>query len=104
MPKDEFDFDDPMELQGVGLFTSEETTEAMAECFIEEFLRMGFDHHRILDLFKNPFYIGMNMVLQNRGEEFVRNFIQETFEKWGRQVAWSPVEKQDASSNLGRSK
>ena len=73
MPKDEFDFDDPMELQGVGLFTSEETTEAMAECFIEEFLRMGFDHHRILDLFKNPFYIGMNMVLQNRGEEFVKN-------------------------------
>jgi hypothetical protein len=104
MPKDEFDFDDPLELQGVGLFTSEDTTEVMAECFIEEFLRMGFDHHQILNLFKNPYYIGMNMVLQNRGEEFVRNFIQDTFEKWGNKISWAPVENHESPSNPRRTK
>ncbi len=104
MPKDEFDFDDPMELQGVGLFTHEDTTDVMAECFVEEFLRMGFDHHRILTLFKNPHYIGMNMVLQNRGEKFVYQLIEETFAKWGRQVSWNVIdqktsETQSATSN-----
>lgn len=86
MPKDEFDFDDPMELSGVALATPEDTTDAMCECFIEEFLRMGYSHKQILALFRNPHYLGMNMVWQNRGEEFVRNFIAETFAKWGRPI------------------
>ena len=86
MPKDEFDFDDPMELSGVALTTQEDTTDAMCECFIEEFLRMGYSHKQILALFRNPHYLGMNMVWQNRGEEFVRHFIAATFAKWGRPI------------------
>jgi hypothetical protein len=88
MPKDEFDFDDPMELTGVALFTDEDTTDAMCECFVEEFMMMGYDHTRIFALFRHPHYIGMNMVLQNRGEQFVRNRIAEIFAVWGRQVTW----------------
>ena len=88
MPKDEFDFDDPMELSGVGLMTTEDTTEAMAECFIEEFMRLGYNHKQVLALFRNPHYLGMNMVLQNRGEEFVREKITEIFSRWGRTVSW----------------
>ena len=88
MPKDEFDFDDPMELSGVGLMTTEDTTEPMAECFIEEFMRLGHNHKQILALFRNPHYLGMNMVLQNRGEEFVRDKITEIFSRWGRNVSW----------------
>src|SRR5262245_40321878 len=44
MPKDEIDPDDPMELFGVGILTDEDTTQAMTECFIEEFLRLGYNH------------------------------------------------------------
>ena len=88
MPKDEFDFDDPMELTGVALFTDEDTTDAMCECFVEEFMMMGYDHTRIFALFRHPHYIGMNMVLQNRGEQFVRDRIAEIFAVWGRAVTW----------------
>ena len=87
MPKDEFDFEDPMELSGVALATEEDTTDAMCECFVEEFMRMGYNDRQILALFRNPHYIGMNMVLQNRGELFVRDFIAGTFARWGRPIA-----------------
>lgn len=87
MPKDEFDFNDPMELNGVGLASEEDTTEAMTECFIEEFMRLGYNAKQIYALFRNPHYIGMNMVVQNRGEQFVRERIAEVFLRWGRPVA-----------------
>jgi hypothetical protein len=86
MPKDEFDFDDPLELNGVALVTEEDTTDTMCECFIEEFMRMGYNHKQVLGLFCNPNYLGMNMVLEKRGEEFVRNRVTEVFARWGRPV------------------
>ncbi len=88
MPKNEFDFEDPMELNAMGLLTSEDTTEPMTECFIEEFMRLGYNHKQIWALFRNPHYTGLNMVLQNRGEAFVSDAIQEVFARWGRPVAW----------------
>ena len=87
MPKDEFDFDDPMELNGVGIGSEEDTTEAMTECFIEEFMRLGYNAKQIYALFRNPHYVGLNMVVQNRGEQFVRDRIAEIFARWGRPVA-----------------
>jgi len=89
MPKDEFDFDDPMELNGVGLASEEDTTEPMTECFIEEFMRLGHNAKQILALFRNPHYIGMNLVVQNRGEQFVRDRITDIFARWGRPVVAS---------------
>lgn len=88
MPKDEFDFDDPLELNGVALLTDEDTSVAMCECFIEEFLRMGWNHKQILALFQNPHYTGMNMVLENKGEQFVRDQISDVFARWGKLVEW----------------
>lgn len=90
MPKDEVDPEDPMELNGVALWTEEDTQEAMAECFIVEFMRLGYDHNRIFALFGNPFYIGMHMVLENRGEAYVRRKIESLFAQWGRTVSWAP--------------
>lgn len=98
MPKDEFDFDDPMELNGIGIVCGEDTTEAMTECFVEEFLRLGHNHKQILAMFRNPHYIGMNMALQNRGEQFVRDKISEVFARWGKQVAWPANCREDGSS------
>ena len=88
MPKDEFDFDDPMELNGIGFLCEEETMDEMADCFIEEFMRLGHNHKQILALFRNPYYLGMNMVWQNRGEIFVRERIAEVFARWGKSVDW----------------
>src|SRR5262245_66500382 len=93
MPKDEFDLDDPLELNGVALFTEADTTDAMCECFIQEFLRMGYNHKQILALFRNPQYLGMNMVLEKRGEPFVRDQISQIFARWGRPVRWPSLEK-----------
>ncbi len=84
MPKDEFEFEDPFELNGVAFVTESDTTDDMCECFIEEFMRMGYNPGQILALFRNPHYLGMNMVLQKRGEEFIRRRIKEIFGRWGR--------------------
>jgi len=89
MPKDEFDFDDPLELNGVQIVSAEDTTDAMTECFVEEFIRLGHNDRQILALFRNPHYLGMHMVLQNRGEPFVREVIAEVFARRGRTITWS---------------
>ncbi|HEY5911467.1 MAG TPA: hypothetical protein VJA21_12775 [Verrucomicrobiae bacterium] len=86
MPKDEFDVEDPLELNGITLLTEEDTTDEMAECFIEEFMRLGYGPQEILALFRNPYYLGMNMVLEKRGEPFVRDRIARVFAQWGRPV------------------
>ena len=88
MPKDEFDFDDPLELNGVALYTDEDTSRDMAECFVEEFLMMGYNHKQMLALFRNPHYLGMNMVLQNKGEVFVKEVISDVFARWGKKIEW----------------
>jgi hypothetical protein len=89
MPKDEFDFDDPFELNGMAMMTHEDTTNDMAACFIEEFMRMGYNHKQVLALFRNPHYVGPNMAWEKRGEPFVRELIAEIFARWGRPAVWS---------------
>lgn len=98
MPKDEFDFEDPLELNGVALVTDEDTTDAMCECFIEEFMRMGYSANQVLALFRNPHYLGMNLVLEKRGEQFIRDSISEVFARWGRPVNTSCVATQEGGS------
>lgn len=88
MPKDEFDLDDPLELNGVGIACEEDTTGAMTDCFIEEFMRLGHTPRQILAMFRNPHYLGMNMALQHRGEQFIRDAIATVFAQWGRAVDW----------------
>ncbi len=90
MPKDDFDFADPLELNGVAFLTEEDTTDAMCECFIEEFMRMGYGPKHVLALFHNPQYLGMNMVLEKRGEQFVRDTITAVFARWAR-PAFPPI-------------
>jgi len=98
MPKDETDPDDPMELRGIELVTEEDTSTVMAECFIEEFMRLGNGAGQILALFRNPHYTGVNRVLQNRGERFVREKIVEVFSWWKQSADFS--ESPTAPSSL----
>ena len=92
MPKDEFDFEDPFELSGMAFLTHEDTTNDMAECFTEEFMRMGYGHLQILALFRNPHYLGPNMAFEKRGEPFIRDLIAEVFARWGKGVTWPAPE------------
>jgi len=101
MPKDEFDFEDPFELNGMAFLTHEDTTDSMAECFIEEFTRMGYGHKQILALFKDPHYLGPNMALEKRGEPFIRELITEILARWGRIALWGDAsEKPDTQRSL----
>ena len=88
MPKDEFDFEDPFELNGMAFLTHEDTTNDMAETFIEEFMRMGYGHKQILGLFRNPHYLGPNLAFEKRGEPFIHDLITEVFARWGKVVTW----------------
>ena len=88
MPKDEFDFEDPFELNGMAFMTHEDTTNDMAETFIEEFMRMGYNHQQLLALFRNPHYIGPNMAFEKLGEPFIRDLIADVFARWGKVVTW----------------
>ena len=96
MPKDEFDFEDPLELNGIALLTEEDTTDAMCECFVEEFMRMGHNASQVLALFRNPHYLGMNMVLEKRGEPFVRDCITDVYARWGRPANMPALNSQNA--------
>ena len=98
MPKDEFDFEGPLELNGVAFVTEEDTTDAMCECFIEEFMRMGYNAKQVLALFRNPHYLGMNLVLEKRREQFVRDSIADIFARWGRIADFPALESQTAST------
>lgn len=91
MPKDEFDFEDPFELNGMAILTHEDTTDDMAECFIEEFMRMGHKPAQLLAMFRNPHYLGPNMAYEKRGEPFIRELIGSVFAKWGRSLDWSSI-------------
>ena len=100
MPKDEFDFQDPFELNGQVVLTDEDTTDAMCECFIEEFVRLGYSAQRIYGLFGNPHYLGMHLVWQKRGPRFVRDAIAEMFARRGRTVSWpDPLEQRPPGSD-----
>lgn len=47
----------------------------MAECFAEEFARMGYSGEALLALFRNPFYQGPNAAYQAFGEPWVQELI-----------------------------
>lgn len=78
MPYDDPDPTDPMTLHGVVMETdSDEAMVEMATCFVEEYVRSGFDAERILRMFNAPGYAGPALALQTLGDERVRKLISE---------------------------
>ncbi len=71
--------EDPLALTGMALDLSKEEArraeEEMAECFVEEYMRIGHGDEDILALFQNPFYRATHAILKSRGEGFVRELI-----------------------------
>ncbi len=78
MPYDDPDASDPMTLHGVVVETENDSAmRDMAECFVEEYLRNGFDADRIMRMFKTQGYAGPFLAFQTLGEATVRRMIDE---------------------------
>lgn len=84
MPYDDPDATDPMTLHGVVVETqSDAAMREMAECFVEEYLRGGFDAEWILKMFKTQAYAGPLLAYQTLGEDGIRSIIDELIPLWG---------------------
>lgn len=90
MPQEEFVPEDPMGLIGMVMPGEPGQLEAMAECFIEEYVRLGWSETRLMTLFVNPMFLATHRVYRMKGEDYVRDLIRQTCAKWG--AAVSPVE------------
>lgn len=75
------DLNDPMELVGVEL--PEGDLNEMAECFLEELIRDGWDDESLLRLFSDPFYRFPYRIYQEKGEAYVMSLIAALRKKWG---------------------
>ena len=85
MPYDDPDATDPMTLHGVVVETeSDAAMREMAECFVEEYIRGGFDEDRILKMFQTQGYAGPFLAYQTLGEDAIRRIIDELIPLWGR--------------------
>lgn len=72
MPKNEPDVEDPLEM--VGMLVPGDDRK-MTECFVEEYMMMGYSDDELLRLFRDPFYLGVNRIFQQYGEQFVIDVI-----------------------------
>ena len=87
MPYGEPDDTDPMMLNGVVLENGEapplEAVREMAECFIDEYARLGFDANRILHMFRTKGYAGPYMATEILGEEAIHDLVDLVLARWG---------------------
>ena len=88
MPKDEFEDDDPMELTGMVLPGEPGQLETMAECFVEEYVRMGWDEPRLMTLFTHPLFMATHRIYRQKGEAYVRDLIRKSVAKWTVRASW----------------
>ncbi len=78
MPKEEFDPGDPLELVGLVLPGEAGQMEQMAECIIEEYVRMGWDEHRMMTLFVHPMFLATHRIYRQKGAQYVQDLIHNT--------------------------
>lgn len=94
MPYDDPDATDPMTLHGVVVETNDDgAMREMAECLVEEYIRLGFDADRILRMFKTRGYAGPFLACQTLGEEAIRSLIAEYMQRRGPLQHRSAVER-----------
>src|SRR3990170_3133052 len=100
MPYDDPDPTDPMTLHGVEVETDNpDAHRQMSECYIEEFLRMGFDAARLMHLFRTKGYAGPHLAYQALGEDAIQAMINERIALRG--PRWKPETSPVAGRNHG---
>jgi hypothetical protein len=99
-----------MMLNGVVLEDGEapplDAVREMAECFIDEYARLGFDANRILHMFRTKGYAGPYMATEILGEEAIRDLVDLVLARWGgrRAGATVPVSEKREISLTGNGK
>ena len=88
MPYEEFDVEDPMDLVGMVLPGEPGQLEAMAECFVEEYVRMGWDEPRLMTLLVNPMFMATHRIYRQKGEVYVRELIHRVSSKFQLKKDW----------------
>lgn len=83
MPYNEPESDDPMELVGMVMPGEPGQLEAMAECLVEEYVRLGWDAPRLMTLFVNPRFMATHRVYRQKGEAYMQELIERMCVKWG---------------------
>jgi len=77
MPYQDPDSTDPMTLTGVELAVDDPgAVRAMAECFIEEYARMGHSADSIVSLFENGQFAGPTMAMSQLGGDAIRELVE----------------------------
>lgn len=99
MAYDGFEDDDPMGLVGMVLPGEPGELEQMAECLIEEYVRLGWNEPRLMTLFVNPLFLATHRIYQAKGEAYVRDLIRRTWAKWGADRLRYPVSQPDLPPN-----
>jgi hypothetical protein len=85
--------DDPFALKGVGVPDPGGTAaREMAECFAEEFLRLGFPPGRVLALFESPRYPLAHRAYEALGAQETRALIERLAAIWSPAHRRPPVE------------
>ncbi|GFO82625.1 MAG: hypothetical protein A49_22520 [Methyloceanibacter sp.] len=102
MPYDDPDPTDPMTLHSVVVETRDNSAMTdMAECFIDEYARLGFDADRILHLFNSKGFAGPYMAARALGEDRIRELVERVLARWGgRRDAAGVRSGADGSLNL----
>ncbi|NOT01443.1 MAG: hypothetical protein HOP29_12530 [Phycisphaerales bacterium] len=78
MPYDDPDPTDPMTLHGVAVETEDDSAmREMAECFVEEYARLGCDAIRIMRIFQTPGYAGPYMAYRALGEAAIQSLLED---------------------------
>ena len=82
MPNKAFERNDPMDLVGMVLPGEAGQVEAMAECIVEEYVRLGWDERRLFSLFVSPMFLATHRIYRQKGEGYVRQLIRETWRRF----------------------
>jgi hypothetical protein len=81
MVQKDFEPDDPMGLVAVDVPAGE--PDLMAECLVEEYVRLGMSDAQLVAIFKNPFFAGAHALYRARGEEHLKSVIARVRCQWG---------------------
>ncbi|MHC4234839.1 MAG: hypothetical protein ACYSUQ_06965 [Planctomycetota bacterium] len=86
MPYDDPDPTDPLTLHGMVVETKDDgAMKEMAECFVEEYARLGFDADRILRILQTSGYAGPLLSWRALGREAISNIIDQQMSLRNRQ-------------------
>lgn len=94
MPYDDPDATDPMTLHGVAVETDDpDAARNMADCFIEELVRLGFDAPRIREVFVDQRFAGPAMATRQLGMSAIEKLIDFHLRIRGPRAARSCVDR-----------